>query len=42
MNVMNVMKRNYENFAMETFYSTKNDFSNFGYCNRKWLCAAVF
>ena len=26
MNVMNVMKRNYENFVMETFYSTKNDF----------------
>ena len=27
---------------MNTVYSIKNHFENFGYCIREWLCAVVF
>ena len=27
---------------MKTFVNIKNDFGNFEYCIRKWLCAAFF
>ena len=27
---------------MNTFYSIKNHFENFGYCTREWHCTAVF
>ena len=31
-----------ETFVMKTFNSIKNNFKNFRYCIKKWLCAVFF